>query len=396
VMNASAPAAPVDMARMTVLAGDTARAPLGFQPNAPPSDVEAWVPIYFPGTAIEESASIIDVAAGASVRGIDIILAPVRPRRVRGIVVDAQGVPAPNSQIFRSRTSTTNSYTTEAVHPAEGTFEIRGVIPGPYTLLAISGDRAGKLVIDVGESDLEDIRIPVNSGVAFSGRVSIDGTLADQGITRNLRVSLRPDPLLPGLTIPSTPVGATGEFTFSQVLPGNYLVTVQPLQPAPPTATAQRGNAFPPAPQRGAPQAAPLPPALQNAYVKSALLGGVDVLTNGLNIEAQPGDMLDIVIGANPGRVNGDVGRVPNATVALVPAARLRRPDLYKSMLTDAEGRFDFQGVTPGEYLLFAWNDVVAGAWMNAEFIRRYESSGRPVRVAEGSSQTMQQLPLLD
>jgi hypothetical protein len=135
---------------------------------------------------------------------------------------------------------------------------------------------------------------------------------------------------------------------------------------------------------------------LQNAYVKSARLGGVDVLTNGLNIEAQPGDMLDIVIGANPGRVNGDVGRVPNATVALVPAARLRRPDLYKSMLTDAEGRFDFQGVTPGEYLLFAWNDVVAGAWMNAEFIRRYESSGRPVRVAEGSSQTMQQLPLLD
>jgi hypothetical protein len=102
------------------------------------------------------------------------------------------------------------------------------------------------------------------------------------------------------------------------------------------------------------------------------------------------------VIGANPGRVDGDVGRIPNATVVLVPAARMLRPDLYKSILTDAVGRFDFQGVPPGEYTLFAWNDVETDAWTNAEFLKAYETRGRAVRVGEGSRQTVQQLPLLD
>jgi hypothetical protein len=397
VLNANAPAAAMDIARMTVLAGDTARAPIGFQPNAPPSDQEAWVPIYFPGTAVEESASVIELEAGGSVRGIDVILAPVKPRRIRGIVVDSQGQPASNAQIFRSRTSSTsNTYTTEVVHSSEGTFEIRGVIPGPYTLLAISGDRAGKVTFDVGETDVEGVRIPVAAGAALSGRVSIEGQAMANAVTASLRVSLRPDPLLPGLPIPSSNVGADGSFTFAQVLPGNYLVTVQPFQAAPPVATAQRGNAMPPAPQRGGPALPPLPPTLQNAYVKTVRLGAVDVLNNGLSADAQPAAALEIVIGAKPGRVDGDVGRVPNATVALVPAARMRRPDLYKTVLTDADGRFDFQGVTPGEYLLVAWNDVEPGAWMNADFLKPYEDRGRLVRVEEGSRQTVTQLTVLD
>ena len=396
VLNATAPAAPVDIARMTVLAGDTARAPLGFQPNAPPSDVEAWVPIYFPGTATEDSAAVIDLEAGASVRGIDVLLAPVRPRRIRGAVTDAQGQPVSGVQIFRSRnSSTSNTFTTEMVHPAAGTFEIRGVIPGSYTLLAISGDRAGKVAIDVGETDVEGVRIPLAAGAALAGRVSIEGQLP-AGATGNLRVSLRPDPLIPGLPIPASAVGADGSFMFGQVLPGNYLVTVQPLQPAPPAATAQRANAMPPLPPRGAAPLPPTPPALQNAYVKSVRLGSVDVLSNGLAIDAQPTSSLEVVIGANPGRVDGDIGRQPNATVVLVPVARMRRPDLYRSMLTDAEGRFDFQAVTPGDYLLFAWNDVESSAWMNEDFLKSYENRGRTLRVAEGSRQSVSQLPLLD
>jgi hypothetical protein len=398
VMNANAPRAAVDIASMTVLAGDTARAPLGFQPGAPPSDTEAWVPTYFPGTALEGAASAVDLAAGAAVRGIDVIVAPVRPRRIRGTVLDALGQPAANAQIFRSaNTPPSNTFTTEMVHPAMGTFDLRGVIPGQYTLLAVAGDRAGKLVIDVGDRDLEDVRITVAPGVPLSGKVMIEGrpTGSEDPLMSSLRVSLRPDPLLPGLPIPASTVSANGVFTFAQVMPGNYLVTVQPFQSAPPVATAQRGNAFPP-PQRGGPSTPPTPSALQNGYVKSVRLGAEDVLTGALSIAAQPISGLEIVIGANPGRVEGDIGRVPNATVVLVPAARMRRPDLHKSVLTDAEGRFDFQGVPPGDYLLFAWNDVESGAWMNADFLAAYESRGRAVRVTEGGRHTIQQLAPLD
>ncbi|HTG72325.1 MAG TPA: carboxypeptidase-like regulatory domain-containing protein [Terriglobia bacterium] len=395
VMNANGAAAAVDMARMTVLAGDVARAPLGFQPGAPPSDTEAWVPVYFPGTANEDAAAPIDLAAGANVRSIDIITTPVGPLRIRGTIMDATGQPAQNAQIFRSRNSPpSNAFVTEMADPAKGTFDIRGVVPGPYTLLAIAGDSAGKVVVNVGETDLEDVRIPVAAGVTFSGKLSVDGS--NNPVPAGLRVSLRPDPLVPGMPIPASAVSAEGQFTFSQVLPGDYLVTVQPLQPAPPVATGQRANAFPALPQRGSPALPPLPPALQNAYVKSVRLGSADVLNGGLRIDSPPGDSLEIVIGANPGRVEGDVGRLPNATVVLVPAARMRRPDLYKSVLTNPEGRFELQGVTPGDYILLTWADVETGAWMNADFLKPYESRGRTLRVEEGSRHTMQQLTPLD
>ena len=395
VMNANGAAAAVDMARMTVLAGDVARAPLGFQPGAPPSDTEAWVPVYFPGTANEDAAAPIDLAAGANVRSIDIITTPVGPRRIRGTIMDATGQPAQNAQIFRSRNSPpSNTFATEVAHSEKGTFDIRGVVPGPYTLLAIAGDSAGKVVVNVGETDLEDVRIPVAAGVTFSGKLSVDGS--NNPVPAGLRVSLRPDPLVPGMPVPASAVSADGQFTFSQVLPGNYLVTVQPLQAAPPVATGQRGNAFPVPPQRGAPTLPPLPPALQNAYVKSVRLGSADVLNGGLRIDTPPVDSLEIVIGANPARVEGDVGRLPNATVVLVPAARMRRPDLYKSVLTNPEGRFEFQGVTPGDYILLTWADVETGAWMNADFLKPYESRGRTLRVEEGSRHTMQQLTPLD
>jgi hypothetical protein len=395
VMNANGAAAAVDMARMTVLAGDVARAPLGFQPGAPPSDTEAWVPVYFPGTANEDAAAPIDLAAGANVRSIDIITTPVRPRRIRGTIMDATGQPAQNAQIFRSRNSPpSNAFVTEMADPAKGTFDIRGVVPGPYTLLAIAGDSSGKVVVNVGETDLEDVRIPVAAGVTFSGKLSVDGS--NNPVPAGLRVSLRPDPLVPGMPIPASAVSAEGQFTFSQVLPGDYLVTVQPLQPAPPVTTGQRANAFPVLPQRGSPALPPLPPALQNAYVKSVRLGSADVLNGGLRIDSPPGDSLEIVIGANPGRVEGDVGRLANATVVLVPAAHMRRPDLYKSVLTNPEGRFEFQGVTPGDYILLTWADVETGAWMNADFLKPYESRGRTLRVEEGSRHTMQQLTPLD
>jgi hypothetical protein len=402
VMNANAAPAAVDIARMTVLAGDVARAPLGFQPGAPPSDTEAWVPIYFPGTAVEDTASVIDLAAGASVRGIDVVIEPVKPRRIRGTVVDALGQPAMNAQILRSRnSSTSNAFTTETAAPNLGTFDLRGVIPGQYTLVATSEGRAGKLVVDVGATDLEGVRVTVTNGVSLSGRLSIEGRPADEAVPAGLRVTLRPDPLVPGMPVPASWVSADGSFMFGQVLPGNYLVTVQPFQSAPPAGAGQRGLAMPQLPAagqrgRGLQSMPPSPPAMPNSFVKSVRLGTRDVLNSGLSVDAQPSDALEILIGTNSGRVEGDVGRVPNATVVLVPAARMRRPDLYKSALTDAEGRFVFQGVTPGEYVLFAWNDVESGAWMNADFLRTYESRGRTLNVGEGSRQTIPQLPLIE
>jgi hypothetical protein len=396
VMNASGAPAAVDMARMTVLAGDVARAPLGFQPGAPPSDTEAWIPMYFPSATNEDAASPVEVQAGTSVRGIDLVIAPIQPRRVRGTVIDALGQPVPGAQLQRSNNgSGSNTYVTDMVDPTRGTFDIRGVVPGTYTLVATSGDRAGRIVLNVGETDLDDVRISVAAGVSISGRVGIEGRAASAGdpALAGLRISLRPDPLVPAMQIPASAVTADGSFLLNRVLPGRYLVTVQPLQPAPPAATGQRGNAFP-LPPAGAQQrggaAVPVVPALQNAYVKAVRLGAVDILSNGLNIEGAIDGQLEIVIGSNPGSIEGSVGPVPNITVVLVPADRARRPDLYRSVTTDVSGAFAFRNVAPGDYTVFAWDDVESGAWLNEAFLRSFEGRGRNLRVDDGQRQTLQ------
>jgi hypothetical protein len=131
-------------------------------------------------------------------------------------------------------------------------------------------------------------------------------------------------------------------------------------------------------------------------YVKSIRLGNADVLNDGLHLTGPPQGLLEIVIGANAGSIEGSVSNdrqqaSPNATVVLVPDPRFRqRSDLYKVVTTDNAGRFQVTGVTPGDYKLFAWENVESGAWQDPAFIGAYENAGRPIHLYEGSSENVQ------
>src|SRR5204862_8132872 len=92
--------------------------------------------------------------------------------------------------------------------------------------------------------------------------------------------------------------------------------------------------------------ASPSWPSLQRAYVKAIRLGNVDVLNGTLHLDRPPSASLDVVIGTNPGSVQGLVVRndrapVPDAPVLLIPDNR-RRNELYQTTNTDASGRFHF------------------------------------------------------
>ena len=76
-----------------------------------------------------------------------------------------------------------------------------------------------------------------------------------------------------------------------------------------------------------------------------------------------------------------------NVPVVLVPSNRTRR-DLYQKKSTDVNGRFKFDGIMPGQYKVFAWEDVLAGAWQDQEFLRTYETRGVTVDVATRSPAT--------
>jgi hypothetical protein len=121
----------------------------------------------------------------------------------------------------------------------------------------------------------------------------------------------------------------------------------------------------------------------------------VDVL-GGLQLDSQPQEQLEFVLGTKPGSIEGVALNekhqgLANVTVVAVPEmAYRRRTNLYKRVSTDPSGRFRIQGLRPGEYKVFAWEDVEKDAWFDPDFMRAYEGRGTLVTVREGASATVE------
>jgi hypothetical protein len=331
--------------------------------------------VYYPNTSDRDAAQSIDVQPGADLGGIDLLLSPLRTRRVRGIVTDSdtgqpmQATPGFGTSIFSSPSTDGSS---NSVNSTTGAFDIQiGLGTTVLSVAAIS--QTGQVRIPPGEVDLDGVQIKVRSGIKLPGRIVFEGSdsSASNPQLTSLRVTLRGDRQVYTFD-PDPPSGVPtidGTFTIEQVTPGDYGINIKPI--------LNRGPA------------APLPASLPNAYVKSIRLGGADVLNDGLHIGTDPPEgPLTITVGVHPGSITGIVQTErqnpdPDVTVVLVPMQR-QRADLYRSAVTDASGRFKVDRIPPGNYKLFAWEEVENGAWQDARFIRDFEDLGRQVVVTEG------------
>jgi hypothetical protein len=80
-----------------------------------------------------------------------------------------------------------------------------------------------------------------------------------------------------------------------------------------------------------------------------------------------------------------------DATVVLIPdPPRRQRFDLYSAAGSDAAGHVHFDGLAPGDYKVFAWDDVPADAWQDPDFMRPYEDRGKAVHITEGSTENVE------
>jgi hypothetical protein len=52
--------------------------------------------------------------------------------------------------------------------------------------------------------------------------------------------------------------------------------------------------------------------------------------------------------------------------------------------VTDASGQVRMRGIAPGDYRIFAWEDIEKGAWQDPTFVRNHESSGKAIHINEG------------
>jgi hypothetical protein len=133
----------------------------------------------------------------------------------------------------------------------------------------------------------------------------------------------------------------------------------------------------------------------EDAYIKAIRAGETDVLNDGFTVAPGASLHFEITLAADAGKVDGTVTGKDDqpglgATVVLVPEARFRaRSDLFKSATTDQFGHFEFATVPPGEYKVFAWDDVEPGIWNDPAFLKEYEKVGEPVTVAANGKETV-------
>jgi hypothetical protein len=80
------------------------------------------------------------------------------------------------------------------------------------------------------------------------------------------------------------------------------------------------------------------------------------------------------------GKDDQPVGR---AVVALFASDGKR---VVKSVQADAQARFQFGGIPPGDYKLIAWDDVSHDDLEDPEFVKRFESQAAGISLAASGS----------
>ena len=351
--------------------------------------------VYYPGSTDPLRAVAIEVGPGGDVPGIDITLPEQEVFRVRGRIVDSSnGQPPRSASITLTPRETSLSGLSNNIPPnynaATGTFDLRNVPPGAYWLRAQAIDSTANALITpsaVGRTvsealsmvtsprtaalrsldvtaDMENIVLELGPGFTINGSVRVEGTPIPS--TPGPRVTLRPtNPN--GIGSSLLPLNADGTFTLTNIMPGEYRVTILGMP--------------------------------VDYYLKEARLEQTDVLNNVWTISEPVRGNLNIVVSSAGGQVDGTITDnlsqpVSALQTVLIPDEHRDRSELFKYSVTDRSGKFSLRGVTPGNYKIFAWESLESNAYFDPQVLRQYEDQGKPVRVTEGGKVSVEARPI--
>jgi len=240
--------------------------------------------------------------------------------------------------------------------------------------------------------DVIDADVTVNLSslppISLGGHVTFDRGMSVSTANPNasdLQIKMTRDPELLGApeggAAFNRPPQPNGAIALDQIPPGDYRVDLWPF------ANRREGTLM---------SGRPMPDGFANAYVKSIHLGNTDVLADGLHLWGPTQSQLEIVIGLNGAQIDGtvvDSAHEPaaNVTIIAVPDGSNRgRTDLSRRANSDRRGRFALEGLAPGDYTFYAWDDVERGAWESPEFMRAFDGRGRFVRLREGKNESIE------
>jgi hypothetical protein len=311
---------------------------------------------FYPGATDATQAVPVRLEAGLDLNGIDFTVLPARAWKVRGKVgMDFEGVASPT--IGLGRPGLAAPARPVPVNPADGSFAFCGVLPGQYVLEG-SWREGGTVLhareeIEVGDAPMGELLVRPAKAAEIAGRVKVEG--AGTADLSGVNVALPGEEGLGGIAA----LKADRTFVFQGVWAGGYRPDLWSL------------------------------PAC--CYLKSARLRGQDVLRDGFQVEAGESlSGLELVVATDAAAVAGvaldrEEKPVAGALVTIVPDLESAHPgSTGTSADTDQTGGFLLQGIAPGDYRVYAWEDPGDIEWFRPEAVEAYRGRSTAVRVPEG------------
>jgi hypothetical protein len=322
---------------------------------------QRYVSTYYPNTANSNNATPLDVSRGAQISGITMTLLRNRGVAIKGHVTVANALCGKRTGVGISQANARESVASSTVD-SQGNFLMRGIPSGSYLLFAgcrFDGKmHTARMPIEVRDANIEGIELTLEPPVEVQGRVIIEG--ADDLKDGAHLTLLSDDPDSGGRDLQ---LKADLTFKLEGMTAGPYHLS-----------------------RAGTPE---------EFYLKSIHMGEQDVTETGIDLTPGVPADLTIVLSANSGVIEGSVQTAKDepakgAAVILIRAPARKPLQRRYTASTDQNGHFIIKGIAPGEWKIYAWEEIEAGAEEDPDFMKPHESQGESVSIKERGHETVQ------
>jgi Carboxypeptidase regulatory-like domain len=322
-----------------------------------------YPPLFYPSTSDFQQAQSLKLNPGDEIAA-NFLLVSAPVVSIRGKVTNGMTGQSPKDAAVSAFWTTymQGEGLPAQVSPEDGSFEIRGVAPGTYTLRAsFTQDKQsfeGEQTVEVGNQGAQNVQIAALPDFAASGHVTIAGT--PDHPPRSLLIEFAGE----GLTPRVRAYANLPEFKFeAQLRPDRHYYA----------------------------RALNLP---EDYYLKSVAISGHEMPPDRVLVSGTRGDM-EITFSASGARIDGVLydskGDPTRGSVLLAPdVPQPGPPDLFRRASADSKGKFTLRGVAPGSYRLLALESVNLDTEINEpDFLRAIGNRGHGLMVEEGGRYTV-------